>query len=185
MKQRKRFITPEGTLHCSKCGEYKQVTEFHVSTCHHVGYASQCKQCAAERHLRYYAENRAQRLEYVKQWAKENPEKRREITRRFKAQNPEKIKIYNKKAHQKTSLNKKLFAKLLGGKCSVCGYDKSTWALHFHHPGEKTISAAKVLQTYSVLPSKFQDELSACVLLCANCHIELHEQSYLTSREIA
>lgn len=185
MAKRKRFITPEGTLHCSRCGEYKKVTEFHVSQYHCVGYSPHCKQCAAKRHLQDYAENRTKRLEYSKKWAKENAEKCRDRTRRFKKQNPEKVKVYNKKAHDRMALNKKLFVKLLGGKCNVCGYNKSTWALHFHHPKEKTISAAKVLQTYSVLPVKFQEELSACVLLCANCHIELHEQSYLTNREIA
>ena len=44
--------------------------------------------------------------------------------------------VYITRKHQKTILRKsmKLQAiKLLGGKCSICGYDKCVDALEFHH----------------------------------------------------
>ncbi len=62
-----------------------------------------------------------------------------------------------------------------GGKCSVCGYDKSFSALQFHHINSKEksfgISQWLTLKWETILP-----ELDKCVLLCANCHAEQHGQ---------
>ena len=61
----------------------------------------------------------------------------------------------------------------LGGKCSKCGYNKCVGALDFHHlnPLEKDPS-------YSLFKTIFNDrlkkELDKCILLCSNCHRELH-----------
>lgn len=60
----------------------------------------------------------------------------------------------------------------MGGKCSKCGYDKCLGALDFHHPnGDKLMdpSRAKDMRL-----SLFREEASKCILLCANCHRELH-----------
>lgn len=62
----------------------------------------------------------------------------------------------------------------LGGKCVVCGYNKCNAALQFHHkdPNEKdfSISMASAWGFERVKP-----ELDKCVLLCANCHVEVHQ----------
>lgn len=69
--------------------------------------------------------------------------------------------------------NKQKAIDYMGGKCSKCGYNKSNVALEFHHvnPAEKefTISAG-----YNKSWQKIKHELDKCVLLCANCHRELH-----------
>lgn len=61
-----------------------------------------------------------------------------------------------------------------GGCCSNCGYSKCSDALQFHHldPTKKNfgISAAG----YSNSWDKMKKELDKCILLCANCHAELH-----------
>lgn len=63
--------------------------------------------------------------------------------------------------------------KLLGGECSVCGYNKSPYALHFHHtdPDAKEFGIARNGNTRSW--ERVKKELSKCVLLCANCHAEV------------
>ncbi len=64
-----------------------------------------------------------------------------------------------------------------GGKCEICGYDKSIWSLHFHHinSAEKTFSISE----YGNLAWKtIQKELDKCKIICANCHGELHEKEY-------
>lgn len=59
----------------------------------------------------------------------------------------------------------------LGGKCSICSYDKHPAGFDFHHvnPREKdfTISSAASWK-------KIEPELLKCVLLCSNCHREVH-----------
>lgn len=61
-----------------------------------------------------------------------------------------------------------------GGKCLCCGYNKCPQALQFHHldPTKKDfgISTTGVTRSWE----KIKVELDKCVLLCANCHAEVH-----------
>ena len=61
-----------------------------------------------------------------------------------------------------------------GGKCSVCDYNKYQGALEFHHldPSKKDFSISQVRNTS--FNDKIKAELDKCVLLCANCHREVH-----------
>lgn len=62
----------------------------------------------------------------------------------------------------------------LGGKCIVCGYDKYQGSLDFHHivPEEKEFNISKVrLTKYG---PKVEKELDKCILVCKNCHSEIH-----------
>lgn len=63
-----------------------------------------------------------------------------------------------------------------GGKCERCGYDKSVYALTFHHkdPNEKDFGIGGDGGTKAW--EKIRIELDKCVLLCANCHAEEHEK---------
>ena len=60
-----------------------------------------------------------------------------------------------------------------GGKCVKCGYNKYPGALDFHHldPSKKdfAISRRKNCSFEIIKP-----ELDKCVLVCRNCHAELH-----------
>ena len=64
-----------------------------------------------------------------------------------------------------------------GNRCSVCGYDRCFKALEFHHlESDKKdfgISAKGYTRSWKVI----KEELNKCVLLCANCHREMHEGS--------
>jgi hypothetical protein len=62
-----------------------------------------------------------------------------------------------------------------GGKCEICGYDKSMRALQFHHtdPNQKDFGIGR--RTVSDL-DKILKEIDKCRLLCSNCHLEEHEQ---------
>lgn len=60
-----------------------------------------------------------------------------------------------------------------GGKCSICGYDKNLSSLVFHHLENKLMAlAGRQLGNYSM--SRIKDEADKCILLCHNCHNELH-----------
>lgn len=60
-----------------------------------------------------------------------------------------------------------------GGGCGMCGYSRCDRNLHFHHldPAEKEFS-------FGALPTvgweRLVAEIRKCVMLCGNCHGEIH-----------
>lgn len=71
---------------------------------------------------------------------------------------------------------KKRMIESMGGKCCVCGYDKCDSALAFHHldPNEKDFSFGATRAN----PTNWKTivaELRKCILVCHNCHSEIHE----------
>lgn len=65
-----------------------------------------------------------------------------------------------------------------GGKCEICGYDECVWALDFHHleKEEKKFSLSRSGNTRSL--EKDKKEVDKCILVCANCHREIHYNNY-------
>jgi len=61
-----------------------------------------------------------------------------------------------------------------GGKCQICGYDKCLAALDFHHidPTQKDFGISA--KGYTRSWEKVKLEVDKCVLICANCHREIH-----------
>lgn len=70
--------------------------------------------------------------------------------------------------------NKQTIVDLFGGKCMICGYNQCTDALEFHHtnPSEKEYAPSYLINSRSV--EQAMKELSKCVMLCSNCHREVH-----------
>jgi transposase len=60
-----------------------------------------------------------------------------------------------------------------GGACSMCGYDRSVRALHFHHvePSEKRHELSA--HGTAIAIDRLRAEAAKCVLLCSNCHAEV------------
>lgn len=93
---------------------------------------------------------------------------------------------YNKKAgHTTTMCNscsvtkrrnkvKKMAVEHLGGKCICCGYNKSVSALDFHHKDPKEKDFGISARGHSRSWQRVKNEIDKCVLLCANCHREVH-----------
>ena len=63
-----------------------------------------------------------------------------------------------------------------GGKCSLCGYDKCMGALDFHHidPSKKDFAISEQRRTSQQKFSVVKNELDKCILVCSNCHSEIH-----------
>jgi uncharacterized ferredoxin-like protein len=86
--------------------------------------------------------------------------------------------IYSTRKHQKTILrrNMKLQAiKLLGGRCSMCGYNKCADALEFHHPNPN-IKEFKLGSGNTMSWKDYKQEALKCILVCSNCHKEIHSK---------
>lgn len=60
--------------------------------------------------------------------------------------------------------------------CERCGYSRSTAALDFHHLGDKDQTVSRLVldcRSFDVI----REEISKCIVLCANCHREEHNQA--------
>ena len=70
---------------------------------------------------------------------------------------------------------KSMAIEFMGGSCILCGYNKCHRALVFHHidPSTKEFGVGSKGLTRSW--EKTKKELVKCVLLCHNCHCEVHD----------
>jgi len=73
-------------------------------------------------------------------------------------------------------------------KCSICGYDKHSSALDFHHvlPEEKEMGIHTIMTNSSPMNKDnvniFIEEIGKCIVLCSNCHREHHAKyNYLNN----
>lgn len=79
---------------------------------------------------------------------------------------------YKEKAAKYRIDRRKEFNKFKEGlKCSICG-ESRWWVLDFHHVDGTTKEKEVVNLVES--PRKLKEELKKCIVLCANCHRDLH-----------
>ena len=99
-----------------------------------------------------------------------------EIAGEFKrSRDNEKYRRWQRKARKD---RKDKLVQLMGGKCKLCKYDRCQRALDFHHVGEDHkndksfgISSNGMLAAWETL----LQEVKKCILVCSNCHREIHD----------
>ena len=69
-----------------------------------------------------------------------------------------------------------------GGKCEKCDYDKCTDALEFHHldPNEKDFTISGKSWSFE----RLKKEVEKCILVCSNCHKEIHSEKNLVFSDL-
>lgn len=83
---------------------------------------------------------------------------------------------YLKEAVKKRRIKiREMACEYAGGKCTICGYSKCKRALSFHHKDPKKkdfgLSDGGITRSWE----KTRKEIDKCVLLCMNCHMEVHD----------
>ncbi len=69
---------------------------------------------------------------------------------------------------------KEMALKYKGGKCILCGYNRCSSALDFHHIHAKSKEFGVSLDGLTRSWERIKNELDKCILVCANCHREIH-----------
>ena len=64
--------------------------------------------------------------------------------------------------------------KMYGGKCIRCGYNRCVQALEFHHLNPATKET--IISSDSITLEKAIKESKKCILICSNCHKEIHSE---------
>jgi 5-methylcytosine-specific restriction endonuclease McrA len=62
----------------------------------------------------------------------------------------------------------------LGGRCGRCGYHRCDEALEFHNRDSSKKDFGISSRGYTRSWKRVRKELDKCILLCANCHREVH-----------
>lgn len=138
-----------------------------------------CKNCGDEIYYRVIINGRERNLQNRKYCLKCSPfgsggihkNDNLKSNKSKKERNKEKYKKWQQKARKE---RKEKLVKILGGKCFKCGYDKYVGALDFHHIKQEDkkfgISSHGLCRKWDELV----EEVKKCILLCKNCHTELH-----------
>lgn len=139
MDQGEAKTESEEMKQCTKCGEWKPLSEFRK-------WIGKCKECEAEYRRKYRKDHREAGRVYTRKWREGLFEMYRQI-----------------------------LLKKFGDFCPHCFETYPFRVYHFHHldPTQKEIEISKLLRCKN--KERFLKEVAKCVMLCANCHLWLHE----------
>lgn len=73
---------------------------------------------------------------------------------------------------KRTTVKRTIIA-LVDSQCQICGYNKCQRNLAFHHIRDKKLSLTS--RTFQFSMKKLIPELEKCVVVCHNCHGEIHD----------
>lgn len=92
---------------------------------------------------------------------------------------------YEKIRKNKRKLLKLEAVKYKGGKCCICGYNKSIQALTFHHvnPENKKFNITKFMKFKDFDIDELCKELDKTICVCKNCHSEINSR-IITDKKI-
>lgn len=87
------------------------------------------------------------------------------------------LKRNKKLEHLDYNESKQIIQSLKNNGCAICGYNKSQDALEFHHINQED-KKFRVGKDFirGHCNKKIAIELNKCMLLCSNCHREIHEK---------
>ena len=158
---------------CSKCGRWKEESEFPKDCSRKDGLRSECKSCrrtyeqgwrnaheeqAAQYGKNYRASHANQLKEYRKQYYHENKESKLEFNREYQ-------KVRRKENKEKLYAYK--------SPCAKCGEER-VYVIDFHHsdPNTKLFNISTAGSRHTEV--EIAEEVKKCVCLCRNCHQEFH-----------
>lgn len=95
-----------------------------------------------------------------------------QYTKNHYRQNKEQYLTKNSKTNER---NKEFSRKLraLSG-CSICS-EKRWWVLQYHHKKDKEYNIAELVRRSCSLQT-LKKELKKCIIVCANCHLDIHHK---------
>lgn len=66
-------------------------------------------------------------------------------------------------------------------KCQICGEDR-WWCLDFHHIRDKKLPIPELARTGCSI-EELKHEIDKCIIVCANCHRDIHHKKQLKNEK--
>lgn len=113
------------------------------------------------------------RNDYFKHYRKVNKDKLTAYNKQYRHKNRDKVCQWNRTNHLKYL---KIIDNLKLNGCAICGYGNCSAALDFHHvkPSIKVFNINHYTIQRKHSNEEIAEELSKCILVCRNCHAEIH-----------
>jgi hypothetical protein len=141
-----------------------------------------------------YKKNRKEKLAYQKEYANKNKESIKKRMKEWSGKNREHIRAYvkrkrkeNPEAHATSEANKRRrasrYREAIKGQagCEMCGYNRNTAALDFHHTdGDRKEKGVSQM----VYGPRMEAEIAKCMIVCRNCHAEIHHPGKETGKGV-
>jgi len=175
-------------IKCRKCNQSKSENDFYLSQLKKHDFL--CKECCKIKTNRWYKAHPKKRSDYQRKYnfkrRMENPNRcvicgtvipygsRQHTPYRICSENCRKIRSKKQNKKYKIGISKwfKKFKEEQG--CAICGYNICGDALVYHHV-ESKLKERRVERVHLWCGSeKILNELDKCMLLCKNCHAEVH-----------
>lgn len=123
-----------------------------------------CQTCEGIRKRAHYEKNKTKMVQHHK---------------KYQLENREQILAYKRAWYQRRRTILKRYKQMKG--CIVCGENNPT-VLQFHAPnGHKEGKVSCLINNWS----KLKTEIARCIVVCANCHLQIHaEEIELPNKEI-
>lgn len=155
---------------CKRCGEVKPIDRFaRVKNSFHRG---TCRECIYEDRKKFFEANPGKRASYSAKYYYFGGGKKKQRDYVDRHSNAYKAVERVRRIERQRKLKQRA-VDFLGKKCCCCGYDKCLAALEFHHTDPLLKSANSTF--FLKWPwAKQLIELKHCILVCANCHREIH-----------
>jgi hypothetical protein len=154
---------------CCRCKIEKPLEEFTKNRNMKYGYDTICLICNRIRANKWDNENPGKNAKRHREWYKKNREYVKEVT----INHQKEIRNFIEKYKENKS-------------CSICGYNKWGKALHLHHKDRNTKKFGIANATnLGVSIETLKEEIDKCIILCSNCHTELHYLENKKQKEIS
>lgn len=150
---------------CSICKKRKPVYLFTKNSSKKDGLGCYCKKCQNEYNKQRYPKNREKFLQRTNIYYKSHKKERQEYYKKH-------TQYYQKNKKIRYLKNRKILINLKINGCAICGYNKCVNALNFHHTNPK--DKEFYINAYTITKKNIVEELNKCILLCSNCHDEIH-----------
>lgn len=157
--------------YCYKCKQEKEESEFYKTKSKKTGFSDECKECIKAIRKHYYKNNKEKIKAYEKRRYHSGP--RQKYMQKYNKENYGKLIERHKATRQK---NKLKLIEIKGNKCERCGgvFPPYVYDLHHKDPSIKRHTPSKIL---GLSWKNIIKELDGCMLLCANCHRMVHNES--------
>lgn len=170
---------------CIKCKGWKETSDFYPSKEYKNGLRAWCIKCENKRSSDYYLKHKKNAFLHNKKYYHEHKGELKERQKQYyhshikenKEYRNERKEVIKMKSKKQYMIYKQIMQNIKINGCAICGYNKCNASLDFHHVNPDNKKFPLSLQSMEYKDERIIEEINKCILLCKNCHYEMHTKN--------